>query len=693
MEMKFPAINLTGESISHLDAALQKEWILTNGLGGYASSTVLGINTRKYHGLLVAALHPSGDRTVCLAKLDEDAIVGKNVYSFNANEFQDKIFPQGYLLLKRFSLSSYPTYFYEAEGFNVTKTIFMPRDKNVVAIIYHIQGGNSAAQFRVYPLLTCRHFHSVIDRHQNLLEIKQESNRCEVELSFVNPKATIVVSSIAGGEFIEKPIWIERIHYREESARGESCKDDLYQPGFFEIQVPPNISRKFAIVTAASENSNESKFTLSAFGSKILNIELALKNELKEQAKHLSEFYRLHSKLDQSEWLSWIVQATNKFVVRGAAEDWSIIAGYHWFGAWGRDTFVSLPGLTLVTGRFDDARRILKFFIKQLNQGIIPNEISGKSEKSSYNTADATLWYINAVLQYIKYTGDILFVRESLWESLTTIIDSHEKGTLFGIHLDSDGLLAHGPRLTWMDAEVNAEAVTPRTGKAVEIQALWYNALKTMQLVAHKVGEESLREHYGYLAENACRSFNAKFWNLERNCLFDVINESDLDTSLRPNQIIAAALDFPIINRDRAEKVVDIAQRMLLTPCGLRSLDKNDPKYKGRYDGDRANRDQAYHNGTVWSWLAGPYTTAYLKAKGYGDYFRGYAETNCILPLLRRQIHEAGLGTVSEIFDGDSPHTPKGCIAQAWSVAEPLRAYVEDIMLIRPLHESEVLLS
>ena len=689
--MRLPAINITQEALSRFDEAIQKEWLLTNGLGGYASSTVLGINTRKYHGLLVAALHPPGDRTVCLAKLDEEACVGNNIYLLGANEFHGKIFPQGYLFLKEFSVSPFPRYVYNVQGVEVTKTIFMPREKNAVAVVYKVLNNNDfEVKIRIFPLLSCRHFHSVVDRWRNPLGLSQQQNGREVEVTFNIPKATIIARATEG-EFIEKTNWIERLYYREEDRRGESNTDDCYQPGYFEIPVSSKRNEEFAIVTAASESSQESKENLEAIGTTMYDVESLLERELEQRSDSLVKFYSSHKEMPISDWLSWILLATDAFIVTSAGDRRSVIAGYFWFEAWGRDTFISLPGLMLVTGRFEDARKILLDFMGHCRQGLIPNFVQDKSGEPSYNTVDATLWYVNAVLQYLKYTGDFKFVQKQLWESLKAIVDWHEKGTAFGIRLDSDGLLAHGPRLTWMDAEVDGIALTPRAGKAVEIQAVWYNALRTMQLLANRFEEKSLAEKYATLAHEARKSFNEKFWNDEKNCLFDVVEESGTDAALRPNQIIAAALDFTMLNSAKNERVVDAVHRELLTPCGLRTLARSDMRYRGTYVGDRRSRDQAYHNGTVWAWLLGPFTTAFLKAKGYGDYRLEYALKNLILPLSAQQISQAGLGALSEIFDGDPPHVPRGCIAQAWSVAEPLRAYVEDVMQVRPKFEKEVL--
>jgi predicted glycogen debranching enzyme len=290
----------------------------------------------------------------------------------------------------------------------------------------------------------------------------------------------------------------------------------------------------------------------------------------------------------------------------------------------------------------------------------------------------------------LKYTGDFKFIRKQLWENLKAIVDSHARGTDFGIRLDSDGLLAHGPRLTWMDAAVDGEAVTARAGKAVEIQALWYNALRTMQLLAGNFGEVSLAEKYAEMAFEARKSFNEKFWNGESGCLFDAVAASGADASLRPNQIVAVALDFTMLDAKKSEQVVGMVQRELVTPYGLRTLARSDPRYRGVYVGDRRSRDYAYHNGTVWPWLLGPFVTAFLK-KGHGEFMREFALKIFLLPLFTQQIFEAGLGTLSEIFDGDAPHAARGCIAQAWSVAEPLRAYVEDVMQVRPKYENQVL--
>ncbi len=684
--MNLPTITLAQTALSSFDEAIQKEWLVTNGLGGYAASTTLGINTRKYHGLLVAALQPPANRTVCLTKLDEDVLVGRNVFQLGTNEFHGAVFPRGYQFLKEFSVAPFPRYVYNVQNIKVTKTVFMPTEKNAVAVVYQVLNGNgSPIELKIYPLLTCRHFHLVVNRTRSPLAFTQQQKKSKVEVTFNNPQATIT-AQVTEGEFIDKPNWVEQLYYREEDKRGESSTDDCYQPGYFEVPVLSKQEKTFAIITAADKNDRDAEEMLAAAGATTRNVQDLLERELEQRSSALTIFYDSHQTASPCDWLSWILSAAEAFIVKCVDNRRALIAGYFWFETWGRDTFISLPGLMLATGRFDDARRVLSDFLCHCKRGLIPNCVDDKFGELSYNTVDATLWYVNAVLQYLKYTGDYQFVEEQLWSTLKTIVESHREGETLGIRLDSDGLLAHGPRLTWMDAEVAGVAVTPRAGKAVEIQALWYNTLRIMQLLADTFDEGSLAEDYAEIAAKVKDSFNLKFWNAEKHCLFDVIGVS-ADASLRPNQIIAAALDFTMLDEVKSTQVVDVVQRELLTPCGLRTLARPEPAYRGVYSGGRWSRDQAYHNGTVWAWLLGPYATAVRKVKNNS----AQELKNCLLPLFKQQIFQAGLGTVSEIFDGDPPHTPRGCIAQAWSVAEPLRAYVEDVLRIRPRYEQVVL--
>lgn len=689
--MKAPSIAFGKEALSHFEEAAEKEWIITNGLGGYASSTVLGVNTRKYHGLLVAALRPPGNRWVCLSKLDEELHIKDSVYPLGANEFQDGFFPKGYIFMKKFSISSFPVYTYDVEGVEVEKTIFLPYEKNAVIAMYKIVNRNSCdVDFRIFPLIDWRHFHSVTDRWKIRWEYVQEQEDKHINIRLGASRSAMMIRSTEG-RYFPTGKWIEKIYFHEEAERGESSLNDSYQLGYFETDVKAKQKKKIALFVVADENVNDAERVLAEMPESVYGLEAMYEEEMKRYEHLLSKFYESHQKIVMKDWLNWIVLSTDKFMVEGPSpQHRSVIAGYHWFESWGRDTFISLPGLMLVTGRFEDARKTLSYFRDHYGEGSIPNFIPDSAVEPNYSTVDATLWYVNAVLQYLKYTGDFAFVRDMLWEVLRVTVGDLEKRTELDIRIDSDGLLHHGSQLTWMDAAVDGEVMTPRNGKAVEIQALWYNMLKTMELLSRRFKERNEAENYAQMAERAAESFVKEFWNADKGYLFDVIDNNGKDDSLRPNQVIAVALDFNMLDHRKAESIVDAVEKELLTPNGLRTLSKNDPHYMGVYVDDRRSRDKAYHNGTVWPWLLGPFTTAFLKVKGYTEFRCEYALKNFLLPLLTEQIHKSGLGAINEIFDGDPPYIPRGCTAQAWSVAEPLRAYVEDIIRIRPKHEKQV---
>ena len=687
------SIHLNGKALSNFEDSLQKEWIVTNGLGGYASSTVLGINTRKYHGVLVAAFNPPRKRRVCVAKLDEELRIGNAFYPVFANEFQSGIYPKGHEFLQEFYLSPFPKYVYNVQNVRFSKTLFMPYGKNATITAYEFfNAGEVDTEVRIFPMVTCRHFHSVVDRWHNPPKFSQKTYGRRVKINVEKPQATIILEA-TDGTYAEAEKWVERIYFREEHQRGESHLDDWYQPGFFEIKVGRKSSERFALTVVAGEDESRVEELADEMPAAMYDAEKLYEAEYERREQLLEKFYEEHRGVETKEWLNWLVCATDAFIVGDFEKAWrTVIAGYHWFEDWGRDTFISLPGLMLVTGRFEDARQTFLAFNQHLVDGLIPNFISDLEAKPVYNTVDATLWFVNAVLQYLKYTGDFEFVQKNLWENIKAIVENLEKRTNPKIRVDDDGLILHGPQLTWMDTAVNGQPVTPRAGKAVEVQALWFNALKTLEILARKFKEPGSAEKFASLAEKAKESFNAKFWNSEKGCLFDVVDESGFgDSSIRPNQIIAVALDFTILDNAKSERVVDVARRELLTPFGLRTLAKSDPMYVGVYCGDRRSRDLAYHNGTVWPWLLGPFVKAYLKVEGYGEYTGEYAFRNFLAPLLTTQVFVAGLGVISEVYDGDPPHKAGGCIAQAWSVAEPLRAYVEDILYFRPPFEREIL--
>jgi predicted glycogen debranching enzyme len=686
--MKLPALIVDSNMLANFDQAAQHEWLITNGLGGYAASTINALNTRKYHGMLVAALHPPGDRTVGLEKLDEDLLIGEETLRLGVNEFGSGLFPQGQQFLKTFALTPLPQYTYAAKGVQLKKTIGMPYGKNLTLTLYEAENTSRLdAKLRIYPMVTCRHFHTVINHAVNPLQFTTEQTGHDVEFSFAAPKATLRLRCTAG-VFVEHAQWVEGLHYRQEAARGEAAVDDCYQPGYYELELGAGAQIKFGIAAAASENQTEALNAIVEAGSMFANFEQALSERLTAESTFLDRVYALHEQVHGADWLNWLLLASDSFVVRDRAGGCLVIAGYFWFESWGRDTFISLPGLLLVTNRFDDARQVLLNSASYCRRGLIPNIVLDRSGEPQYNTVDGTLWYVNSVLQYLKYTGDWTFVQTRLLSTLKSIIEYHEAGTDYGIKLDTDGLLLHGPQLTWMDACVGGHAVTPRAGKAVEIQALWYNTLKTMQTLATRFGEDSLAQKYAGMAQKAKASFERQFWDSDRQCLYDVIKDGHADLSLRPNQIIAAATDFPILDQTRTHAVVTLIQQELLTPRGLRTLSRSDPQYQSTYKGSASMRDQAYHNGTVWPWLLGPFTKAYFRAHGHNTESAAFVIKNIIQPI-GEHLSEGGLGTVSEIFDGDAPHLPRGCVAQAWSVAEILRCYVEDVLQIRPKYNCE----
>jgi predicted glycogen debranching enzyme len=687
--MKLPAITYPKEALGHFGELIEKEWLITNGLGSYASSTVLGINTRKYHGLLVAALDPPGNRTVCLTKLDEDVLVDNYVYRLGSNEFHDAIYPEGYKLISQFSIDPFPTYCYNLGNVQVIKTVFMPQKKNATVVTYKVMNkNNSDVKIRLYPLLTCRYYHTVVYRLKNPLLFTLKSTGSQFQATFQRPQAAIVCLS-TDGEFKEAVNWVNHIHYRDELLRGESNVDDCFQPGYFEVQVLANTEKEFAVNCAVSHENQQTNAISETVGSNIDDIKEVYTRELHQREELLSRFHHDQPYVPMTDWLNWILLAADSFIVENAAGRKAVIAGYHWFEPWGRDTFISLPGLLLVTGRYDDAKDVLRSYIQYCKSGLIPNFISDKSGIPVYDTVDATLWYVNAVLQYVKYTGDFGFVKDELWEKLQSIIENHEKGTLFGIHADSDGLLMHGPRLTWMDASVGNDVITPRTGKAVEIQALWYNTLRIMEMLANQFELPTLAEKYAAMANQTSQSFNQKFWNPTENCLFDVVDEKASDNSIRPNQIFAVSLDHTMLDNEKSQKVVETVNRELVTPYGLKTLSISDPKFVGKCMGDSRSRDMAYHNGTIWPCLLGPYVTAYLKVSEYSPQARQKILENLVLPLFTIGIHQGGLGTINEIYDCDQPNEPRGCIAQAWSVAEPLRAFVEDVLQVKPKYAKQ----
>jgi predicted glycogen debranching enzyme len=646
----------------NLEAATRREWLETNGIGGFASSTLPGINTRRYHGLLVAATKPPVGRFVLLSKLEETLLIDGEPVDLSANQYSGVVHPHGFRYLKQFRLDPFPVFSFEVNGVQIEKTIFMVHGENTTVMQYEIKstGNSKTVELELRPLIAFRDYHSLT--HENGA-IDGRVNT-QPGLANISPYPGLPALYLAHDRATVENTghWYRNFQYEVERERGLDYSEDLFNPCVLRFDLA---SLKRIAVIASTERRDASQASTYR------------QNEIVRRQKNV-----LRSPVEDSFVKSLIAAADQYIVSRG--EQKTIIAGYPWFSDWGRDTMIALPGLTLPTRRFEVARSILRTFAQYVDRGMLPNRFPDAGESPEYNTVDATLWFFEAIRSYLSYTRDLDFVRD-LYGILSDIIAWHVRGTRFGIKVDASGLLSSGEagvQLTWMDAKVGDWVVTPRRGNAVEIQALWYNALCIMEYLAQQFDDEVGRKRFGSMATLAKWSFNRLLWNEKGGYLYDVVNGGPPDASIRPNQIFAVSLPYTMLRPERANLVVETVQRHLLTPYGLRTLAPSDPQYRGRYTGDQGSRDGAYHQGTVWPWLMGPFITAYIKANGGGQAARQQADR--WLASLKDHLADAGLGHVSEIFEGDYPHRPVGCIAQAWSVAEILRVTVEDIYSIRP---------
>lgn len=677
-----PSLLIGATRLSRVEETLSTEWLVTNGLGGYASSTILGMNTRKYHGLLVAATEPPLGRRVLLAKLNESLVspsLGR--LSLTANEFPSGLDGEGLRWLQGFSLSPFPSFTYDARGVALSKSIALAQGENLAVIRYEaVNLRDEQVTLEVCPLTSRRGIYEVHDSERSAWAYEQHAFDRGLVAGFPDLNLYLTVAADTGTFSSREAAWVKRLRYRTDEARGDSFLDDYYMPGCFRIALQAGERKLLHLIASASRSEKEAWQA----AENLPNLEAVWDREVERRRKIVSASRELWPGGD---WARWLALAADAFLVQGSpGRRASIIAGYHWFGDWGRDTLISLPGLTLVTGRFDEAEQILLAYGAHEKNGLIPSFFGeGPDAAPSYNSVDASLWYVNAVLQYLKYTGKLGFVREQLWPVLRSIVDRYAAGTDYSIHVDMDGLVRHGPRLTWMDAAVGGAAVTPREGKAVEIQALWYNALRTMAVLSKALNENP--SEYEARAEAAARSFRVAFWNEEARSLYDVVTDGSRDSSVRPNQVLAVSLDYSMLDESMAESVVRFLWCRLWTRYGLRTLSTEDGRYRGVCRGSQRERDLAYHNGSIWPWLTGHFAKAFLKTRRYEPSWREYAYRGFLQPLLEEQLYEAGLGFIGEVFDGDPPHAAGGCIAQAWSTAEPLRAYVEDILYRRPRFE------
>jgi predicted glycogen debranching enzyme len=654
------------ETWSDLEAALRREWLETNGLGGFASSTIVGLNTRRYHGLLVAATKPPVGRLVLLSKLEETLLIDGRRFDLSANRYPGVIHPRGFHYLKQFRLDPFPVFTYEVEGIEMEKSVFMIHGENSAVIHYEVRKSNSPAvpknlRLEIRPLIAFRDYHGTT--HENGVinpSVQERSGLASVTPYHGLPSLHLAHNAI---ELRKTGDWYRNFEYDAERERELDCSEDLFNP--FGLCFDLRLRRQASIIASTEQR----------------DVTQAVEYKRAESTRRRKAL--VASPIEDS-FSQSLAAASDQYLVSRGVEK-TVIAGYHWFGDWGRDTMIALPGLTLATGKYDVARSILRTFAKQVDQGMLPNRFPDAGETPEYNSVDAALWFFEAARAYLAYTGDLEFVRDELYPVFADIISWHARGTRYGIKVDPSGLLASGElgvQLTWMDAKVGDWVVTPRQGKPVEIQALWYNALCIMEDLASRFGDDAARKRYRHMAAVAQWSFNRRFWNEKLGCLYDVVNGGPPDPSIRPNQIFAVSLPHSMLPRDRARSVVEKVEEHLLTPFGLRSLAPSDPQYRGCYTGGPAERDGAYRRGTVWAWLLGPFITAHIKVNGGSEEARRQAQA--WLSPLESHFAEAGLGHISEIFEGDAPHRPCGCIAQAWSVAEILRVYFEDVRDLRP---------
>ncbi|QQS43209.1 MAG: glycogen debranching enzyme family protein [Acidobacteriota bacterium] len=637
-----------------------REWLETNGVGGFATSTVSGINTRRYHSLLTAAARPPLGRIRLLSKFEEIVRIGSEEYSLSANRFPGTVHPVGFRLIEAFGLDPFPvwTYAIEETGVEIRKKIFAVHGENTVVCRWEVIPGlrtvEDEVELELRPLLAYVEYHSLRKRSddvdmsffatENCVWMRPVDSAPEI---FFNHNARSVSKT---GD------WYLDFEYAIEEERGFDFREDLFQP--FSMHFDLHSGPAVAVVSTRQINYTDA--------GEFEEAETARREGLCEIAGADTELKRR------------LVVAADQFIVE-RGEGHTVIAGYPWFSDWGRDTMISLPGLTLATKREGIAKGILREFSKYVSQGMIPNRFPDEGETPEYNTADATLWFIEAGRAYAEHTGDLEFVKKELFPEFRKIVKMHVEGTRFGIRADEDGLLhtgTEGSQLTWMDAKYGDEVFTPRIGKPVEIQALWYNALRTMEEFASKFKSKKKARKYGKMAEAARASFNRKFWNEEAKCLYDVIEGDRADASIRPNQIFAVSLPHSMLSASRAKKVVQKVEQELFTPYGLRSLSPEDPAYRAIYIGSPYERDSAYHQGTVWAWPMGAFIDSLKKVYPKGRKLNQHLDL--IFESFLKHTEEAGVGQISEIFDGGAPHRPRGCFAQAWSVAEILRVVMEE---------------
>jgi predicted glycogen debranching enzyme len=641
------SIQLDREITQDFDRAAGLEWLETNGLGGWAGTTVAGAHSRRYHGLLVAATQPPAGRTVLLSRLDETLHVEGESFDLGCNRFPGAVAPRGFEYLTSFRKDLFPVFEYEAGGVRLRKTVAAVDGENTTLVLYEVLEAPGPFILSLRPFLAARDQHALATANP---AISQETPFAGGVLHLhPYPDVPEVFVQVPGSDFLPNPQWWYRFEYEVDRRRGFDFQEDLWTPGVFGLELTSG--SRLGVIVSTGNPARRDAFAL-------------LEKERKRREKILKALPV------QDELARSLALAADGFVVRRGPHQRTVVAGYPWFGERSRDTMIALPGLCLVTGRFEDAKKILRVFVKSLHKGLLPNCLPRKDEKPEYTSVDASLWMFVAAWKYLQATGDETFVRETMLPALRRIVHAYVRGTLHGIHLEEDGLLAAGEGdvpLTWMDGR-NGRPVTPRQGKAVEVNALWFNALSILAQMEARLGDAAEAKTLTQRAGRVHKRFQEVFWNEEAGALYDVVNGEERDAALRPNQIFALSLPFPLLPKPKAARMLAAIEEKLYTPVGLRTLEPGHPDYDSDYH-------SADHQGAVWSWLLGPYATALVRVHGAA----GRRKALAVIEELRPRLAEAGVGSLPEVFDAEAPHSPRGCIARAWSVAEVLRAYIEDV--------------
>jgi len=654
--------NLKNAPLEHV---VEREWLLTNSRAGFSSSTLAGCNTRRYHALLVGSRTPPANRIKALATCLETLLRSNGQeFSFSCFEFDKAFHPQGYQYLTAFRKDIGVHWDYRMEFAALTRSLYLLPDSDTIALSYHFTEVKEPFDFSIRPFASMQDFHSLQNESSHLYSLWNDQ---EIIVQNDSPHHGKLLLYCDSTRFEQHPQWWRRFFYRQEQRRGQDCFEDLWSPGIFtrRIEKPCRLTFWASLADEMEPNNNLDQMDLD-----IVIDSLTLKH--KEWLK----------KADTTEPVcSQLFISAGQFVVErniGDRPTPTIIAGYPWFLDWGRDTFIALEGLCLCTGQYLTAAGVLQTFAKAVSEGMIPNRFDDYGHGAHYNSVDASLWFIHAAFAYLRTTDDRQTFSGKLLPAIKWIVDSYRRGTRFDIHADKDSLISAGnadTQLTWMDAKCNGVVFTPRYGKAVEINALWYNALRNLEWYYQDKNIEQTA-FYHSLAEEVHKNFPRVFWNEKYNCLFDcVLPDGTEDASIRPNQILAVSLPYSPLTRSQQQKVVQVVQDHLLTPHGLRSLSPTDSRYAPRYEGGPYERDSAYHQGTVWAWLIGPFIEAYLRVNNFTPEAKRQAGL-FLEPLLTHFIEDGCIGSISEVFDGDPPQKPKGCFAQAWSVAEVLRAWM-----------------